>query len=69
MSAKHPLTLYREKQKLTITALAGVLGVSKATVSRWEGGRLPDQKLWPIIKDKTSIRPEALARFTAEAAE
>ena len=66
--SKHPLTRYREKQKLSITALAAQLGVSKAAVSRWEGGRLPDQKLWPVIQEQTGIRPEDLARFTAGAA-
>jgi len=64
---EHPLTRYRKAEKLSITALAARLGVSKAAVSRWEAGRLPDQKLWPVIRQKTGVRPEELARFTAEA--
>jgi len=64
---KHPLTRYRESEKLSITELADMLGVSKATVSRWEAGRFPEQSLWPVIKDKTGIRAEDLARFKEEA--
>jgi transcriptional regulator with XRE-family HTH domain len=63
---RHPLTRYRDINKLTITALAHQLGVSKAAVSRWEGGRLPEKAKWSVIEAKTGVRVEDLARFTAE---
>lgn len=64
----HPLTRYRQSEKLTITALAERLGVSKAAVSRWEAGRLPDRSMWPIIRERTGIRPEELVGHAGEAA-
>lgn len=63
----HPLVRYRDKHELSVTALAEKLGVSKATVSRWEYGRLPEQKLWPVIKAETGVKAEDLARFAAGA--
>ena len=65
----HPLTRYRKANNLTITALAHELGVSKAAVSRWEGGRLPHKKLWPVIREKTKVKPQELVRFAAASGE
>lgn len=62
----HPLVRYRDLHELSVTELAEKLGVSKATVSRWEYGRLPEQKLWSVIRRKTGVRAEELARFAAE---
>lgn len=72
----HPLKSFREKHdpKLTQEALAGLLGVSKAAVSRWENGiRKPDEDLLTLISERTGIpvgdlRPD-LARLFTEAAE
>jgi DNA-binding XRE family transcriptional regulator len=54
---------------MSISDLARLLGVKRNTVWRWENGRLPEKGKWPIIKAKTGVRVEDLARFTAEAAE
>lgn len=63
MDSLHPLRAYRERQDppLTQEQLAGQLGVSKASVSRWETGeRKPEQELVPVISRKTGIPPEEL---------
>lgn len=56
----HPLKAFRERQTppLTQTALAELLGVSRASVCRWESGeRMPDEDLLPTISEKTGIAP------------
>jgi len=63
----HPLTKYREAKGLSKTALAARLGVSKASVSRWESGdRLPDHAAVLLILKKTGIPPRALRPDLAE---
>jgi transcriptional regulator with XRE-family HTH domain len=55
------LTEYRERLKISRTELARDLGVSKATISRWESGeRRPDQSLVSSISEKTGISPAEL---------
>jgi transcriptional regulator with XRE-family HTH domain len=57
----HPLTKYRKAHGLSKTALAAELGVSKASVTRWESGdRKPDQGAVLAIFKKTGIPPRAL---------
>lgn len=58
MEQVHPLKAFREKQEppLTQQALAALLGVSKAAISRWETReRQPEQELLPVISEKTGI--------------
>lgn len=69
MESIHPLKAYRESQKprLTQKQLADLLGVKKATVSRWETGsrRLDETKL-TAVAEKTGIAPEDLRPDLAE---
>jgi transcriptional regulator with XRE-family HTH domain len=44
-----------------------MLGVTKATISRWESGeRFPDREFWPRIKETTGIGIEELAAPSTE---
>jgi transcriptional regulator with XRE-family HTH domain len=57
----HPLTAFREEHDLTKAALAALLGVSKASITRWENGRRkPDRAALIRIKNKTGIEPREL---------
>lgn len=59
----HPLKAFRERQTppLTQTALAELLGISRAAVCRYESGmRLPAEHLLPTISEKTGIDPGEL---------
>jgi transcriptional regulator with XRE-family HTH domain len=57
----HPLTVYRERHGLSKTALADLLGTSRANITRWEsGGRKPSRRLIPMITGKTGISPREL---------
>lgn len=63
MEPNHPLKSYRLQQKppMSQEQLAELLGVSKASVSRWETGeREPDVTLVPIISQVTGIVAEKL---------
>lgn len=63
MESIHPLKSYRESQSppLSQEQMAALLGVSKASVSRWETGeRKPEQALVPRISAKTGIHPAKL---------
>jgi transcriptional regulator with XRE-family HTH domain len=63
MNRVHPLKEFRERQipPLTQDQLADLLGVSKASVSRWESGaRKVDQELLPKVSDRTGISPSEL---------
>jgi transcriptional regulator with XRE-family HTH domain len=58
MESIHPLKRYRDQQspKLTQGQLAGMLGVSKGSVSRWEAGeRKIDVDLLPKVAATTGI--------------
>lgn len=60
---KHPLRAFRESQDppLTQDDLAARLGVTKASVSRWETGeRKPEVDLLSVIEEKTGIAPKIL---------
>lgn len=64
MDSIHPLKAFRETQnpRLTQDQLADLLGVSKASVSRWETGtRKLDEDLLPSVSAKTGI-PKAKLR-------
>lgn len=58
METVHPLKAFRDKQepRLSQEQLADLLGVSRATVNRWETGarKIDDVKL-PVITEKTGI--------------
>lgn len=59
----HPLKTYREKHNppLSQEALAGLLGVTRTTVARWETGtRKVDHELLGEISEATGIAPAAL---------
>jgi transcriptional regulator with XRE-family HTH domain len=63
MDSIHPLKAYRERQSppLSQDELATLLGVSKASISRWETGeRKPELELLPGIREKTGILPEQM---------
>lgn len=65
----HPLTAYRQKQRpeLRQDALAALLGVSKAAVSRWERGiRKPDADNARLIQRKLGIPVRKLRPDLAE---
>jgi transcriptional regulator with XRE-family HTH domain len=56
----HPLKRYRMRHGLTLEALGEHLGVSKATVCRWEGGeRFPNALMMQRIAKVTggSVTP------------
>lgn len=56
MNPSHPLTEYRARERLTKAALAKMLGVSKATMTKWESGtRSINVKRLPSIVAKTGI--------------
>lgn len=62
----HPITAYRQANELTMTAFAAVVGVKKATVSRWESGHrkvdparaLEIEKLTGGKLNRTALRPD-----------
>jgi len=59
----HPLKAFRQSQAppLTQTELADLLGVSRATVCRWESGmRKPNEDLLQTITERTGIDPGEL---------
>lgn len=57
----HPLKQYREEHQLSQPELAALLGVTKATICRWENGqRAPRRRDIPGIVEKTGIEPSAL---------
>ena len=54
MGDLHPHRLFREKSKLSQEELAERIGVSKASVSRWESrARIPEPRLWERIREVT----------------
>lgn len=62
---KHPLQIFRETQSppWSQSRMAGVLGVSRVTVWRWErGDRFPERDLWPKIRDLTGLSIDDLGR-------
>lgn len=76
MKITHPLKTFRENHTppLSQEQLAGLLGVSRVTVTRWESGarKIDDEKL-PVVSAKTGIprtklRPDLVA-LLREAAE
>lgn len=65
----HPLTAFRERQAppLSRAKLARLLGVSPASVTRWENGkRQPDKEMLPLIAERTGITPTELRPDLAE---
>ncbi len=61
---KHPLRQYRDENNLTQAALGEKLGVTGATVLRWESGeRLPRRGQWALIKLRTGIEPGEFIPF------
>lgn len=38
---------------MTQGALAELFDVAEMTVSRWERGRMPPRRYWPVITEKT----------------
>lgn len=58
---EHPLATYRAKRNLTQVELASELGVSDATIARWENGkrRIEFDRLTEVSK-RTGIPPAQL---------
>ncbi len=54
MSDKHPLKRWRESKGLTGSDLGSLIAVSKATVSRYERGRIPCKSVMARILVVTS---------------
>jgi transcriptional regulator with XRE-family HTH domain len=69
MEGIHPLKAFRERQDppLSQDDLAGLLGVARETVTRWESGaRKIDEKKLPVVAGKTGISPKELRPDLAE---
>lgn len=65
--ANHPLTSFRTANNLTKAELAALLGVSRATVTRWENGeRRPAGPALQGIASKTGIPARELRPDLAE---
>ena len=57
----HPLRAFRKRENLSQEQLAGLLGVDRATVNRWERGhRKPDLDMLPLIQERTGISPREI---------
>jgi DNA-binding transcriptional regulator YdaS (Cro superfamily) len=72
MDMTHPLKKFREKQTppLSQRALAKILGVSWASISRWESGvRAPLPRHLKMIARKTGVSPRELRPDLARAME
>ena len=65
MNKPHPLKTYRQEQGLTQEALAGRIGVTRATVNRWENGRRPSVADAERLAELTSISVVALLGLEA----
>lgn len=64
----HPLKRFRDAKEppMTQAALASMLGVTKATISRWESGlREPRSTVRVKITELTGITPAELLRESA----
>jgi transcriptional regulator with XRE-family HTH domain len=69
MVQNHPLKAYRTKQnpRLSQGQLAGLLGVTRTTVARWEtGARKVDKDLVPTVSAKTGIPAKEIRPDLAE---
>lgn len=65
--SNHPLTAYREANNLTKAALAELLDVSRASITRWEAGkRKPDRDELVKITHRTGISARDLRPDLAE---
>ena len=60
MNKPHPLKTYRQAQGLTQEALADRIGVTRATINRWENGRRPSVADAERVADLTAIPAIAL---------
>lgn len=69
MESIHPLKAFREKQEPPLSQgdLAGLLGVERETVTRWESGarKVSEQKL-SLVSEKTGIPKRELRPDLAE---
>ena len=64
----HPLTAFRQGQKLTRPGLARLLNVKPSTVWRWETGkRKVDLEMLSSVSEKTGIARAVLRPDLAEA--
>lgn len=64
----HPIRQFREQAGKSQEELAGLLGVTKATVSRWETGeRFPEREFWPAIREITGVTADDLAAAVKKA--
>jgi transcriptional regulator with XRE-family HTH domain len=72
MEIVHPLKAFRNKQQppMSRAELAGLLGVRRGTIHRWENGdRAIDPKLLPTVSEVTGIAPAELRPDLVELAE
>lgn len=58
----HPFKQFREAQTppMSKAELARLLKTSRASVTRYEQGRVPERSLWPVIEARTGIKPARL---------
>lgn len=74
MGTTHPIKVARTKLGLSLDELAGLVGVTKPTVWRWEAGkRKVDEELLPKVCKVLGlapeiVRPDLAALFAGEAA-
>ncbi len=62
----HPLTAFREANSATAADLARRLGVSRATIHRWETGeRKPSREKLAAIKRELRIEPGDILEYEA----
>jgi DNA-binding transcriptional regulator YdaS (Cro superfamily) len=56
----HPITDFRKQNEITLEALARRLGIGKASLCKWEKGRVPAERC-PDVEKITGI-PRSLLR-------
>lgn len=61
-----PLVLYRRRACLTVEGLSKLLGVDKSTISRWENGAPPAERVLEIERatgvSRHDLRPDLYPR-------
>lgn len=68
LNQRHPVRAYREKAGLSLKALAAVIGVSAATISRIETGlQQPSLPLVQKFVDLTDLKAADFLRQSEEA--
>jgi DNA-binding transcriptional regulator YiaG len=53
-AASAPLRAYRQANNLSLEQVGNIFGVHKTTVLRWEGGRIPPERVLEV-ESKTGV--------------